>query len=190
MADELKATLRCASGEAHTGPTITSGVAAATQGTQANLKDGSDTTGSKLQVQGDDVAAGNATYREEWTLDALAYAGAISFIRIKIRHDFENVGAAGDGSGSVRPSINGTSRGSTVASAAAVAVDSQDFATDPDDGLPWTQAKLAAKKLGWFLQCQTISAGSDDLMEQWVRDYAVEVWGPEVKGGLMTMGVG
>jgi hypothetical protein len=186
MADVLDQTLRAASGVVHTPEQIVP-LVTSTPGTAANLKDGNDATGSMLSAYNEGSGTPLGNLREEWGLDICTTAGAISFVRMIARCkrvDIDLDFGAGN-SATYRPSIGGLSVGTVAGVLPSPADIAQNVATDPVDGLPWTAAKVNARKFGWYL---TATAGFpttfDEEAQAWTVDFKVEVWVPEILAAI------
>lgn len=173
--DVLQATLRVASGEAHTLTEINP-VGSFDPGTVSTMADGNDATGSFVRGV-NEGAPPSITYREEWTLDTAAVAGGISFVRVIARNKLVDGTAGLNAQGTYRPSWGGADRGAEHA-VGAVANDDQDFSVDPADGQPWTNAKINALKWGWFLRAFVGTDSFDDTIDVMCVDFKLELWGP------------
>lgn len=157
-----------------------SGVASQSRAiTAAESHDASDATYARLNAGGDSGSLeGEATNDLDAALQTASAVGVIDFVRIKMRGKVSSVGG-GTASGTLQPRINGTLRGSPQTLSGAFAnMPDQDFATDPADGLAWTNAKLNAQSFG--LQEYVITSDPGVFGTQGRADaseFSVEVWG-------------
>lgn len=152
-------------------------------GTVATMKDGSDSTGSRLFCNDQtNVAPGvgpSGEYREDWVLDPATALEPYSFVRIVVRIKQINgytppVGATA--TASYRPMIAGVPQGIGTSAPEIPITDTRDFATDPADGMPWTAAKVNAQRWGWQLIGFLVNSMLDQTLDVMVLDYRVEIW--------------
>jgi hypothetical protein len=181
MADVLKQTLFFAGNPTFsTTDFVGNGITVFRTLTAAESHDGSDATYYRFATPSDifGLGQGDAIAQVSRSIDAASVTGAISFIRIKARGQYVKVG--GDGTVQCRwqPRINGVDRGVQQQFSSAFANFSQDFSTDPADGLAWTNAKVNAQTFGTTLEIITNAATVDNTAEGWLSEWSVELWGP------------
>lgn len=179
MADVLAQTLRVASDRgSHTVvnvPEVTVFPATAPE-----MQDGSDGTGSRI-VCLDQGGPASGEYREDWVLDTATASEPYSFVRVVTRGKrVDNLAPTVTATVFYQPSIAGAKRGAGSALSVTPTSDTQDFATDPADGLPWTAAKVNGQRWGWWLVAFLIPPSQfDSSVEAWAVDYRLEIWVPE-----------
>lgn len=181
MADVLKATLYF-----NAVPTLTEfdntgsgNVSHSEFASAAQSHDANDGTNFNGDAGGDgDALNGNASWYQDAVVTTASVSGDISFIRLKIRARREDIGGATH-SAIWQPRINGVNRGSTVALSTSYAGYSQDFATDPADSAPWTNAKLNAQTLGFRGDAFNNSPFATTVFK--CPEFEIEVWGPDVQ---------
>jgi hypothetical protein len=149
--------------------------------TAAESHDGSDATYYRFSTPSDifGLGQGDVIAQVSRTIDSASVTGSISFLRMRARGKKHQVGGDGNVFGRWQPRINGTDRGSQQELGNEVFADfSQDFSTDPADGLAWTNAKVNAQTFGTTLEVITNAATADNQAEVWLSEWFVELWGP------------
>lgn len=145
--------------------------------TSAEAHDSSDATYEELTCPGDGLGSeGDATI-DIGTNNALTTASTspISFIRIIARGKVTRTAGTGTATGSFTLKINSIAVGALTFLQTTLITTPQDFTTDPADGLPWTAAKINAKKFGLILACLT---GDDSTTAVGaITEFTVQVWG-------------
>lgn len=184
MADVLKQTLYWNANPSSTVNDL-SGSGSASQAraiTAAESHDASDTTYARLQANGDlGSLEGEAENLLAAALQTASVSGAISFLRIIYRGKVSAVGG-GTATGTLQPRINGTNRGSANGLGASFANYQQDFAVDPADSNPWTNAKVNAQSFGvreYTLTSDPGVYGTGGRVD--MSEFKVELWGPDVQ---------
>jgi hypothetical protein len=153
--------------------------------TVAESHDASSATYAALQVA-DDFSSlnGSAEMFTAGALQTAAVAGDIAFIRVKasgLRTNIVNTNAQWS------PAINGVARGSLTALSTANTAYSQDLATDPADGLAWTNAKVNAQTFGVYLTAWSDSPSFNKTATARATEFEVELWGPaDPETGVIT----
>ena len=177
----LLATLRAASGLS-AAYTSTTGSGGETNGTVAGLKDGSDATYAEGWWEGNGIITDSGTYREDWTVDALAPPAGMTYEIEKVRviARARRVTTAGSGRAlrNVQARASGTTQGAAQAAGAVFGNLSYDITTDPLDSQPWSVAKINAAKFGFFIDAATFDENSGGVVQ--ISDLKVEVWGTVV----------
>ena len=191
MADVLKQTLYWA---ANPNSTLTdlNGAGAVTQAraiTAAESHDGSDATYARLRAIGDSAALeGEGTNRVDGAMQTANVGSgvAIAFLRFLTRGRVTKTGG-GTASGTIGVVMNGVLRGTPDAMGAAFANFQQDFATDPADGLPWTDAKINAQTFGileYVLTSDPGVFGTQGMTDD--AEFRIEIWGHDAVAVTVT----
>ena len=139
--------------------------------TAAESHDANDATYEGLAVPSDGVNDGHAVLTAHRAVGTASASGNIEFVRIVIRG---RVTGGGGESATIYPLISGTSSGN-VGLTSTYTDYSFDQATDPSDGLAWTNAKINGKTFGVTLE-GFYSAGAGAATVR-VPEFRVEVWG-------------
>lgn len=180
MADVLKATLYWHNSQTHDVGDVNGCVPTFTDMTNAQSYDASDTTYSQLATSDD---AGNVLNADSWAwneahVDTASVSGTITFIRVKIRARQAVTAGTGPISKEWSPYINGTRRGNLTGLSTSYTWMTEDFATDPADGVAWTNAKINAQKFGYEIRLISSDGAYSTAANIRVSEVALEVWGP------------
>jgi hypothetical protein len=146
--------------------------------TAAQSHDANDATLASLNApdDGGSLVNGDMAARLTAALQTATASGGISFIRVKYRG---KVLGGTSAAGSLQPCINGTARGSNSSLSGTMSDYSQDFSTDPADGLAWTTTKLNAQTFGLSMAAQSSDPTFSTTAQAQVAEFSVEVWGPD-----------
>lgn len=149
--------------------------------TAAEAHDASDATYEELTSPGDGFSDGDATTDLGLSNNLTAATQSpISFIRIITRGRVTRSAGAGSVFGTYSLRINGVPFGISPGLNSIFVTDTQTFATDPTDGLPWTPAKINAKAFGVVIAASTSDPSFATTALGAISEFTVEIWGTPV----------
>lgn len=180
MADVLKATLYWHNSQTHDVGDENGCVPTFTSMTNAQSSDASDTTYSQLATADD---TGNVINAYSWAynqahVDNASVSGTITFVRVKIRARRATTAGTGPVFCEWMPLINGLTQGISTGLSTSYTWMTEDFATDPADNQPWTNAKINAQTFGYYIQIASSDPAYSTAANIRVSEVALEVWGP------------
>lgn len=158
--------------------------------TAAQSHDASDATFEGLQ--GTDNAGAeidhDATLSVVGAHTTAAVSGAIDNVRVRLRARTTDI-AGTDTFAEVVPIIAATLRGTALAPSASFGWLEWNFATDPADGQPWTNAKLNAQAFGFRMRTYSLDGAFAGTRSVEASEFEVQVYGPDTTSQTVT-GIG